>query len=106
MRLHLFVTILALAGSSVYADDPGVTIAIRDDGFAPSEVKAARGTHLRVEVVNETDHKVEFESFQLNREHVIKSRSRATFYLSGLAPGRYEFFDDLHRDHRGVLLVE
>jgi plastocyanin len=99
--------VLALtAGVVAYADEPGVTIAIRDGGFAPAEVKAARGTRIRFEVLNETDRKVEFESFQLNREHVIKPGSRATFYLSGLAPGRYEFFDDLHRDHRGALLVE
>lgn len=92
--------------ASARADEPGVTVTIRAGGFEPAEVKAAHDTRFRFEVVNETDHKVEFESFQLNREHVIKPGGRAKFYLSGLATGRYEFFDDLHREHRGVLLVE
>ena len=65
-----------------------------------------RGTRVRLEVANETAAKIEFESVALNRERIVKPGERATLYLSELSPGRYEFFDELHRERRGVLLVE
>jgi len=27
-------------------------------------------------------------------------------YVSGLSPGRYEFFDDFHQERRGALVVK
>lgn len=99
------VAVLALPGG-VRADDHAVTIAVRDAGFDPPEVRAPSGSRVRLEVANETGSPVEFESFQLNRERVIKPGQRASLYLSDLAPGRYEFLDDFHRERRGVLLVE
>lgn len=48
---------------------------------------------------------MEFESFELNRERVVQPGQTVTVYLSGLAPGRYEFFDDFHQARRGTLVI-
>ena len=107
MRLRLLAIAVTLcASSSARADDRTVTLVIRDGGFEPAEVKGPRALRFRLDVTNETDGKVEFESFHLNRERVIKPGQRASLYLSELSPGRYEFFDELHPEHRGVLLIE
>ena len=54
---------------------------------------------------NQTAAAIEFESFELNRERVIQPGQTAAVYVSGLGPGRYEFFDDFHQQRRGALLV-
>jgi hypothetical protein len=98
---------LALAGAaSVSADDRTVALVVRDAGFEPGEVKGPRDSRFRLDVTNETSARIEFETFQLNRERAIKPGQRTSVYLSDLSPGRYEFFDDLHREHRGTLLIE
>jgi plastocyanin len=104
--LVVAVAIVLGAGVPTHADDYGVTIVVRDGGFEPAEVKVPRGPRIRLEVANETAAKIEFESVALNRERIVKPGERATLYLTDLSPGRYEFFDELHRERRGVLLVE
>jgi hypothetical protein len=107
VRVLLLLAIGVLAfGAAATAAEFSITIAARDGGFVPPEVRVPRDTRVRVDVVNESERKIEFESFELNREHVIKPGARATFYLQGLTAGRYEFLDELNREHRGVLLVE
>jgi hypothetical protein len=104
-RLLLLGVVMIALGASATAET-SITIAARNSGFEPAEVRAPRDARVRIDVVNETDRKVEFESFKLNREHVIKPGGHAIFYLQGLSAGRYEFFDELNREHVGVLLVE
>jgi len=107
VRILLVALAIVLGtGAGAYADDHGVTLVIRDGGFEPAEIRAPRGMRIRLEVVNGTAAKVEFESVALNRERIVKPGERATLYLTDLAPGRYEFFDELHRERRGALLVE
>ena len=67
--------------------------------------EAPSGARVRLEVTNRTAAAIEFESFELNRERVIQPGQTAAVYVSGLGPGRYEFFDDFHQQRRGALLV-
>ena len=107
VRLLLVALALVLGtGPHAHAEDYAVTLVVRDGGFEPAEVKVPRGPRVRLEVANETAAKIEFESVALNRERIVKPGERATLYLTDLSPGRYEFFDELHRERRGVLLVE
>jgi len=59
---------------------------------------------VRLEVSNQTAVAIEFESFELNRERVVQPGQKVAVYLSGLGPGRYEFFDDFHPERKGVLV--
>lgn len=85
--------------------DAGVPLAVVDGGFVPSEVNGPATFRFRLDVTNRTATAIEFESFDLNRERVVQPGQTIAVYLSGLGPGRYEFFDDFHQDRRGVLVI-
>ena len=99
-----FALLLGVAGG-VAAEDRTVPLAVEEAGFAPAEIEAPAGARVRLEVTNRTAVAIEFESFELNRERVIQPGQTAAVYVSGLGPGRYEFFDDFHQQRRGALLV-
>jgi plastocyanin len=88
------------------ADDVSLPLAVHDGGFEPAQIKTPSGAKIRLEVTNRTASAIEFESFELNRERVIQPGQKVAVYLSGLSPGRYEFFDDFHPERKGVLVVE
>ena len=101
------LTLLVVAMAAVAAaDDQGIPLSVHDAGFAPAELKASAGARVRIEVSNQTANAIEFESFELNRERVIQPGQTVNIYVSGLAPGRYEFFDDFHQERRGALVIE
>ena len=104
-RLLLAALLLALA-ATVRAEQRSVALAVAEHGFAPPEVEAAAGERLRLEVTNQTAAAIEFESFELNRERVVPPGRTVAVYVSGLSPGRYEFFDDFHQERRGALVVK
>jgi plastocyanin len=105
-QLAASVALLLAAAAPVRADDVTVPLAVRDAGFEPAEVRTPSGAKVRLEVTNSTPVAIEFESFELNRERVVQPGQKVAVYLSGLAPGRYEFFDDFHPERKGVLVVE
>jgi len=107
MRFQLAAAALLLSAAVLArADDVAVPLAVHDGGFAPAEVKTPSGAKIRLDVTNQTAASIEFESFELNRERVVQPGQRVAVYLSGLSPGRYEFFDDFHPERKGVLIVE
>ena len=97
--------LLAVA-ESVWAEELVVPLAIEDGGFEPAQIEAPAGARIRLEVTNQSAGVIEFESFELNRERVIQPGQKVSVYVSGLSRGRYEFFDDLHPERRGALVVE
>jgi len=101
----LALGLLALAATA-RAEERAVPVAVAEHGFAPAEVEAVAGERLRLEVTNRTAAAIEFESFELNRERVVPPGQTVAVYVSGLSPGRYEFFDDFHQERRGALLVK
>jgi len=98
----LLVTALGVAR----ADEVTVPLSVRDGGFEPVELKTPSGAKVRLEVTNDTAVAIEFESFELNRERVVQPGQKVAVYLSGLSPGRYEFFDDFHPERKGTLVAE
>jgi plastocyanin len=107
MRFQLAIaTVLLSVLGIARADDVSLPLAVHDGGFEPAQVKTPSGAKIRLEVTNQTASAIEFESFELNRERVIQPGQKVAVYLSGLAPGRYEFFDDFHPERKGVLVVE
>jgi Cupredoxin-like domain len=107
MRFQLAAAALLLSAAVLArADDVAVPLAVHDGGFAPAEIKTPSGAKIRLDVTNQTAAAIEFESFELNRERVVPPGQTVAVYVSGLSPGRYEFFDDFHQERRGALVVK
>ena len=98
--------VIAAPGAPVLADDPAVTIAIKDHQFVPSEVQIRANTKVELIIRNEQTTPAEFESSSLHREKVVAPGSAASIFVGPLKPGRYEFFDDFHTATRGVVVVQ
>jgi plastocyanin len=105
-RLSLFILVLVASAAAPAADPTTTTLAVEEGGFSPAEVEAPADVRFRIEVTNHTAAAMEFESFDLNRERVVQPGQTITVYLSGLAPGRYEFFDDFRQARRGTLVIK
>ncbi|HZP42067.1 MAG TPA: cupredoxin domain-containing protein [Candidatus Binatia bacterium] len=105
-QLALAAALLASSVPVARAADLTVALAVRDGGFEPAVVQVPASARVRIEVTNQTPVAIEFESFDLNRERVVQPGQTAAVYVSGLKPGRYQFFDDFHQQRRGTLLVE
>ena len=105
-HLLLVALLVAVPSPGTAADDHSIPLAIGEQGFSPAETEAPAGVRIRFEVTNRATGAVEFESFDLNRERVIQPGQTVNVYVSGLAPGRYEFFDDFHQERRGTLVVK
>jgi len=43
---------------------------------------------------------------RLRVEKVVPANSEGVINVRALSPGRYEFFDDFHKQTRGTLVVE
>ena len=99
------VAVSALAAPAL-ADDPVVTITLKDHQFTPSEVPVPAGTKVQLLVKNEQAVTAEFESHSLHREKIVTAGSQITVPVGPLDAGSYEFFDDFHSATRGHLVVK
>ena len=104
LLVALAAVVVALAAPA-FAQEPTVTIAIKDHQFVPSEVPIPAGVRVELTIRNEQATPAEFESTSLHREKVVAPGSSASVFVGPLQPGRYEFFDDFHPASRGVLVV-
>jgi len=105
LSLVLGTVVFGLAAPA-RADDPAVTIAIKDHQFVPSEVQIRANTKVELIIRNEQTTPAEFESTSLHREKVVAPGKAASVFVGPLKPGRYDFFDDFHPATRGVLVVQ
>src|SRR5262245_35793268 len=107
MRRLLFALPLSFALSvPALADDPVVTITLKDHQFVPSEVPVPAGVKVKLLIKNEQSVNGEFESTSLHREKIVSAGSETAVYIGPLDPGSYEIFDDFHRETRGHLVVK
>ena len=112
MRLALITALLvalaavvAASAAPVSAQEPTVTITIKDHQFVPNEVPIPAGVRVELTIRNEQATPAEFESSSLHREKVVPPGGSASVFVGPLQPGRYEFYDDFHPASRGVLVV-
>ena len=82
-----------------------LSITIKDHKFDPAELHAPPGKPIAIQVKNLNPIVAEFESGDLHFEKIVPVGSQATVYVRPLRPGRYNFFDDFHRDTQGFLVV-
>ena len=73
--------------------------------FAPATLTVPANKPFKVQVTNQSDAAIEFESFELHRERVVPPGGTITVHMPSLAPGNYQFFDDFHHEVPKGLIV-
>jgi plastocyanin len=100
-------TAFAAVNQMANADDGTMLeVSVKDHQFQPAEFKATAGTPIVFKVKNLGTEPVEFESEPLQFETVIKPNAEGLVKVKAQKPGRYVFFDDLHSETKGTLVVE
>jgi len=88
--------------------DGGTTfeVSVKDHQFQPAEFKAAAGVEIVFKVKNLGTEPVEFESEPLQFETIVKPNAEIVVKVKPQQRGRYVFFDDLHQETKGTLIIE
>ena len=74
--------------------------------FAPSTLTIPANRKIKLTIANNDLIAIDFTSAALDSDIPIRPQSEAYIYLGPLAPGRYAFFDALHRaTSPGTLIV-
>ena len=110
-RRHILAVILLasaapLAARGARAEDAvSLLLTIKDGKFEPAELHAPAGRALEIHVTNLNTIPSEFESGDLHFEKIVPVGKEAVVRVRPQQPGRYNFFDDFHRETQGVLVV-
>jgi hypothetical protein len=101
-----------LAGAGAVAADEGAkpddqlpAINLKGGRFDPSELVVPANTAFKLLVTNSDPDAIEFESFELHRERVVKPGETITVFMPSLSPGTYKFFDDFHSSTPNGVIV-
>jgi hypothetical protein len=97
---------LTAGGDLAWAQEAEVEITVKDRRFEPAEPRAPANRPFTIRIKNLNSTAMEFESVKLRLEKVVAAKSEGVIKVRALAPGRYEFFDDFHKQTRGTLVVE
>jgi hypothetical protein len=108
LRLLVALGAVTLASVSIGLAQQAKDISLTYKGkqFHPAEINAPANTPLNIRVRNQDAQAMEFESDTLRVEKVIKGNSEATVSVRALAPGRYEFYDEMSQGSNGYLNVK
>jgi hypothetical protein len=71
----------------------------------PAIIEVPADTRFKIELENEGNDPVEFESTELHVEKVLAGGARSYVVINGLKPGTYTFFDDFHPNTGKVHVV-
>jgi plastocyanin len=98
---------LLFGATAACAQDADVHLVIQEHKFVPPEVTVPAGKKLKLVIENRDATAEEFESYELNREKVVAGNSQSIIFVGPLAPGRYPFFGDFHKETAtGVLIAK
>ena len=93
------------ADEAAKPDDKLPAITLRGGRFDPSELVVPANTAFKLLVTNSDPDAIEFESFELHRERVVKPGETITVFMPSLSPGTYKFFDDFHSSTPNGVIV-
>jgi Cupredoxin-like domain len=98
---------LGAAPAAARADETPQSLHYQNGHFEPSNLAVRANAPFKVQVANFDSAPIEFESFELHRERVVRPGETITVFIPALAPGNYEFFDDFHHDApKGVIVAK
>jgi hypothetical protein len=103
----LAVLFAVVAAGRAWAEDaePTFQIVFKNGAIEPKRLEVPAGTRFRLEIRNEDDGPVEFESVELHKEKVLAAHAQTVMVIRTLDPGEYSFFDDFHPDAPPAVLV-
>lgn len=109
-----YVAVIAMAGAmlfgmNTYAENPSKTysLTIKDHSFTPKELKVPAGQKIKLIVENQDASPEEFESYELNREKIIKGNSKGIVFIGPLKPGTYKYFGEFNQaTAKGSIIAE
>ena len=100
------ISALAL-GVPAHADEAPKSLHYLNGHFEPFNLAVPANAPFKMQVSNQDGAAIEFESFELHRERVVRPGETITVFIPALAPGNYEFFDDFHHDApKGVIVAK
>jgi hypothetical protein len=102
----LAATLVVAAAPSKADDAVTLEVAVKNHKFEPAEIKGPANRPIVFKVKNLDAAPIEFESEPLQFETVVKPNTEVLVKVKPQKPGRYGFFDDLHQETKGVLVVE
>jgi hypothetical protein len=79
---------------AVAADNPRVSLTLRNHRFEPVELEVPSGQKIELHVINADPTPAEFESADLHREKLVPGNQEVVIFIGPLRAGRFEFFDD------------
>jgi len=102
----LVMAVLSASAPSRAQQAATVDISVKGHHFQPTEIHAPANRPVIIRVKNLDATAMEFESTSLRVEKVVAPGTQGVVNVRPLAPGKYEFFDDFHRETRGTLVVQ
>lgn len=100
------ITLFLLLARPVQAAAPEYEIEIRDHLFYPSELTIPSGVKVKLRIINTDETAEEFESFELNREKVIRGGKTGIVFIGPLKAGEYPFFGEFYpKTAQGKIIV-
>lgn len=99
------MAILTAAVPALAASDATPELRYQNGRFEPATLQVTANSPFKVMVTNGDKAPIEFESFELHRERVVRPGQTITVYMPPLEPGSYKFFDDFnHAAPEGVII--
>lgn len=74
------------------------TLTIKDHYFVPETLEIPAYEKVKIYIYNEDPTPEEFESYELNREKIIRGNSKGVIFIGPLEPGTYPFFGEFNMD--------
>ena len=96
---HAAIVVFALSTGAARAEDLAIyTTTLKNHRFSPAEIHVPSGKPFFVVVTNADDEADEFEMNAPAFEKVIRPGEQGKIRMRPLAPGRFPFFADFHKD--------
>lgn len=87
------------------ADDPSISLTLKDHRFTPAEPVIPANVRVRVVIRNLDPTSAEFESDDFKAEKIVPGGREVSLMIGPLKPGTYEFHDEYHEDESKSRLV-
>lgn len=105
MRLAASFLLLVVAAAPLAADEP-LRLVLHEHKFTPERLDVPAHAKFRLQVRNDSDATIEWESDELDREEVILPGEERSIFLGPLEPGIYPFYDDRYQASKGALVAK
>jgi plastocyanin len=97
---------VAAPGFALAQDAVEITITVKNRTFDPARIEVPADKPIKLTVKNLDATPMEFESKSLRVEKIVTANNQGIVNIRAQKAGEYEFFDDFHKETRGLLVVK